>query len=122
MAFLSALPIPFGISQRTAVVPPVVAPAQPTGGWEWLNSLNPPSSRDIQEVDTPEPKRPKRKRLKAETIELAPDLEVQTGIIPVMPAWDALVELQRMQDEAEIARRERLRALVLADDEWLMMI
>lgn len=46
---------------------------------------------------------------------------IDTGIIEVTPAWDALVELQRIQDEAAIARQKKLRAIALSDDDWLMM-
>jgi hypothetical protein len=97
----------------------IVIPPQPaTGGWEWLNSLNPPSRRREEPEEKPEPR---RRRLKADTIELAPDLEVITGVIPSMPAWDMMAELQRRQAEAEAARLARLRAIALADDDWLMM-
>jgi hypothetical protein len=98
-------------------VTPSVVP-QSTGGWEWLNSLNPPSRRREEPEEKPEPR---RRRLKADTIELAPDLEVVTGVIPSMPAWDMMAELQRRQAEAEAARLARLRAIALADDDWLMM-
>lgn len=103
---------------------------QPTGGsWAFLDAFSPrrrqrDADRDYVSPDeTPKPKRKKRKRLKADTIELAPDgpVEVQTGIVETKPAWDVLVELKRLGDEAEIARKQRLRAIALADDDWLMM-
>jgi len=96
---------------------------QPAAGGQWRDWL--PRRPDVSQEDTPElkPKRKKRKRVKADTIDLAPDgpVEVQTGIVETVPAWDALVELQRIQNEAAEARRQRLRAIALADDEWLMM-
>jgi hypothetical protein len=91
------------------------------GSWAWLDAF----SRRRQEAPTeePKPKRKKRKRVKADTIDLAPDgpVDVQTGIVEAVPAWDVLAELQRIQNEAAEARRQRLRAIALADDEWLMM-
>ena len=98
-------------------------PAQPSGG-RWIDWLaRPPRQADLPDDDAPKPKKAKRKRYNADTIELAPDgpVEVQTGIVETIPAWDALVELQRIQNEAAEARRQRLRAIALADDEWLMM-
>jgi hypothetical protein len=97
-------------------------PAQAGGSWAFLDAFSPRRS-DVSRDDTPKPKKAKRKRLKADTIELAPDgpVEVQTGIVKTTPAWDVLIELQRLNDEAEIARQQRLRAIALADDEWLMM-
>lgn len=97
--------------------------APPAGGsWAWLDAFRPRRRQDAP-TEEPKPKRKRRKRVKADTIDLAPDgpVEVQTGIVETVPAWDALVELQRIQNEAAEARRQRLRAIALADDEWLMM-
>jgi hypothetical protein len=92
------------------------------GSWAWLDAFS-PRRRQEAPTEAPKPKRKKRKRLKADTIDLAPDgpVEVQTGIVEAVPVWDVLAELQRIQNEAAEARRQRLRAIALADDEWLMM-
>jgi hypothetical protein len=101
----------------------VVVPVQPQAGGGWYDWLPRPRPVDVSADETPKPKRKKRKRLKADAIDLVPDgpVEVQTGIVETVPVWDVLAELQRIQNEAAEARRQRLRAIALADDEWLMM-
>lgn len=47
--------------------------------------------------------------------------EIHTGVVSVKPAFDALGKLKRTKDEAEAARLAKLRAIALAEDEWLMV-
>jgi len=94
-----------------------------TGGGGYWPEVKRPEYRIYPEYDdTPKPEKRKVKRYKAgnQVILESDGVTVQTGIIEVKPAWDALVELQQQRDEAERARLERLRAILLADDEWLM--
>lgn len=89
------------------------------GGHAWKGPAEPKYRVHPEYEDKP---RKKRKREKVgEQVILAGEPEIQTGIIEVTPARDALGELQRKQAEAEQARRDRLRAIALADDEWLMV-
>jgi hypothetical protein len=104
-----------------AVSAPVETPPQASGGWEWLNTLNPPSRRRLEDEDERKQPKPQRRVIRDTGIVLAPEPVIERGRIPTVPAWDAMIELQRIQQEAEIARLERLRAIALADDDWLMM-
>ena len=89
------------------------------GGHAWKGPAEPRYRVYPEYEDKP---RKKRKREKVgEQVILAGEPEIQTGIIEVTPARDVLGELQRQQAEAEQARRDRLRAIALADDEWLMV-
>jgi hypothetical protein len=93
----------------------------PSAGWSnWLNNI----PRPRQAEDEPKPKRKKRRKRKPdyEPFVPAPDPLIERGIVQITPAWDVMVQLQQMQQEAEIARLERLRAIALADDEWMMMV
>jgi hypothetical protein len=93
---------------------------QPQAGWSnWLNNI----PRPRQAEDEPKPKRKKRRKRKPEYEPFvpAPDPLIERGVVQITPAWDVMVQLQQMQAEAEMARLERLRAIALADDEWLMM-
>jgi hypothetical protein len=111
---------PFGIFDHR--IPS--AAASPSAGWSgWLNEL--PRPRRLEgDADEPPPKRKRRKKrnLTPEApFALAPDPLIERGVVQITPAWDVMVQIQQMQAEAEIARLERLRAIALADDEWLMM-
>lgn len=71
------------------------------------------------------PKR-KKKRIVEEgpQVVIESDVTTQTGIIKakkVTPARNVLREIQQKQAEAEQVRRAKLRAIALADDEWLMV-
>ena len=93
------------------------------GGSHWKGHDGPKYRRYEEYDDTPAPAAEKpRKRIKIDgnQIILAGDPVIQTGIVQVKPAWDALVDLQRARDEADIERKKRLRAIALADDDWLM--
>ena len=89
------------------------------GGHAWKDPAEPQYRVHPEYEDKPKKKR--RKVTEPETIVFAPDLTVQTGIVPVRPAWDVMAELQQRADEAERIRRAKLRAIALADDEWLMV-
>ncbi len=89
------------------------------GGHAWKGPVEPQYRVHPDYEDKPKKKR--RKVTEPETIVLAPDITVQTGIVPVRPAWDVMAELQQRADEAERTRRAKLRAIALADDDWLMV-
>ncbi len=89
------------------------------GGHAWKGPAEPQYRVHPDYEDKPKKKR--RKVTEPETIVLAPDLTVQTGIVPVRPAWDVMAEIQQRTDEAERIRRAKLRAIALADDDWLMV-
>lgn len=72
------------------------------------------------EYDEPKPKKKKVKKA-GEQVILAGEPEIHTGVIEVQPARDVLGELQRQRDAADRVRRAKLRAIALADDEWLMV-
>jgi hypothetical protein len=93
-----------------------------TGGGHWKGPPE-PSYRIHDEYDPDAKGKKKRKKKKVidGNVVIGPAPVIQTGIVEVKPAWDAMVDLQRMQEEAEQVRRERLRAIALADDEWLMV-
>jgi len=105
-----------------ALDPPAEDTQQQTAGGVWRDWLPVRTPREYPEYVEAKPKRRKKRRPEPEQITLAPDPIIETGIIDVIPAWDVLVELQRIQEEAAIARQQRLRAIALADDEWLMML
>jgi hypothetical protein len=105
-----------------AIAPPAQDTQQPTAGGVWRDWLPVRTPREYPEYVEAKPKRRKKRRPEPEQITLAPDPIIETGIIDVIPAWDVLVELHRIQEEAAIARQQRLRAIALADDEWLMML
>lgn len=89
------------------------------GGHAWKGPAEPRYRVHPEYEDKP---RKKRKREKVgEQVILAGEPEIQTGIIAVRPAWDVMAEMQQRAEEAERVRRERLRAIALADDEWLMV-
>jgi hypothetical protein len=102
------------------------ATQQTSGGWEWLNNLNPPSRRLPDEAEETEQPRRKRKRksrkLKAaDQIILETDAgEIETGVVPIRPADDVLARIDRQMKFAAAARAERFRRLAIADDEWMM--
>lgn len=101
------------------------APPQPVevplvgGGHAWKGPAEPKYRVHPEYEDKPKKKR-KREKV-GEQVILAGEPEIQTGIIEVTPARDVLGELQRRQAEADQARRDRYRAIALADDEWLMV-
>lgn len=121
--FLSALPVPFGVGYPGLRV---IATEQPRAGWSnWLNQLPKPRQADAEAEAEIEPVRKRKKRRRKtqdqEPFVPIPDPVIQRGIVETRPAWDVMAELQQMQQEAELARLERLRAIALADDEWMMM-
>jgi len=89
------------------------------GGFVWKGPQE-PNYQVHAEYDA-KPRRKRKKVTEPETIVLAPDLTVQTGIVAVRPAWDVMAELQQRADDAEQVRRDKLRQIALADDEWLMV-
>ena len=89
------------------------------GGHAWKGPAEPKYRVHPEYEDKP---KKKRKRGKVgEQVILAGEPEIQTGIIEVTPARDALGEIQRAKDEAERIRQAKFRAIALADDEWLMV-
>lgn len=71
-------------------------------------------------------KKRKKKRVLVEgpQVVVESDVTTQTGIIQVpsiIPALDVLGDMQAKQAQADQARLDRLRAIALADDEWLMV-
>jgi hypothetical protein len=75
-----------------------------------------------QDTDAKPKRKRKKKKQEGQEIVLAPDPVIETGIVTVRPAWDAMAELQRIADEAAFEQRNRLMALLRADDEWLMSL
>lgn len=114
-------------TDATLTVGTIAAQARPaSGGWEWLNNLNPPTRRPSDEAEEQEQPRRKRKRKSrkqktAAQIILETDAgDVETGIVPIRPANDVLARLDRQMKFAEAARAERFRRMIIADDEWMM--
>lgn len=89
------------------------------GGSAWKGPAEPKYRVHPEYEDRPKKKR-KREKV-GEQVILAGEPEIQTGIIEVTPARDALGKLQQARDEADRIRRAKLRAIALADDEWLMV-
>lgn len=98
---------------QAAVTQPII-----TGGGRWREHR--PNYRIHPEYDDTKPQRKKRANKVGPVVVLEPAPVIVTGIVEVKPAWDALVEIQQQRDEAERVRIKKLRALLLADDEWLM--
>ena len=92
---------------------------QPSGSGPWKGPIEPRYRVHPEYED--KPKKKKRVTQVGEQVILAGEPEIQTGVIAVRPAWDVMAEMQQRAEEAERARRERLRAIALADDEWLMV-
>jgi len=93
---------------------------QPTGGgYAWKGPAEPRYRVHPEYAD--KPKRKKRAKKVGEQIVLAPDPIIETGIIDVRPAWNVTAEMQKRAREAKRIRRAKLRAIALADDEWLMV-
>lgn len=102
-----------------------IAPVQPderiTGGGYWREHK--PNYRIHDEyADPPAKKKTKKVKKEGQQIILEGDPVIETGIIEVTPARNALAELDRIAKEAAAARKKRLRALALADDDWLMSL
>lgn len=93
---------------------------QPIGGGHAWKGPAEPKYRVHPDYED-RPKKKKRVTQVGEQVILAGEPEIQTGIIAVRPAWDVMAEMQQRAEEAERARQERLRAIALADDEWLMV-
>ena len=112
------------ISGAGAIVADLTATSQPDvqptgGGYAWKGPAEPHYRVHPEYEDKPKKKRTRKKV--GEQVILTGEPEIQTGIIEVTPALDALGEIQRSKDEAERIRRAKLRAIALADDEWLMV-
>lgn len=139
--FRSALPIPLGVGKPGVALGFIGLPwfrggtvetavpdtSQPAAGWSgWLNNVPRPRRVEDEEDERQEQPKPKKKvrRYVADGghVILEGDVTVQTGVIEATPAWDALSKLQRDYEEAERIRRKKLRAIALADDDWLMML
>lgn len=122
LAFSTAT-VSFAITEPSDTVSISVAAEaddQPIGGGHAWKGPAEPRYRVHPEYEEKPKKKRKREKV-GEQVILAGEPEIQTGIIEVTPARDVLGELQRKQAEAEQARRDRLRAIALADDEWLMV-
>lgn len=103
----------------SSVPVPVTPDDRITGGGSWRGTQE-PRYRVHEEYDDSKKTTVKRIKL-GKPGSLEADNEVITGIVEVRPAWDVMVELQQQRDEAERARLERLKAIIQADDEWLMV-
>jgi hypothetical protein len=139
--FRSALPIPLGINRGAFVqplgyrtlpwfmggrpegeeppVPPPPPPPTIAGGWsDWM------------------PRKPRRKDEDEEQKEVERPLEVVTtdkvvtGVVqavPPLPAWrdpaqdSEVARLVRRENESKAAFKRRLKKIIAADDDWLML-
>lgn len=106
------------VAQQAEAPPEPVEVPLGGGGHAWKGPAEPKYRVHPEYEDKP---RKKKKVKQGQQVILAGEPEIQTGIIEVSPAWDALGVLERRQAEAEMARRKRLRAIAEADDEWLMV-
>lgn len=107
-----------GIFDHAAIAP--VEPDRITGGGYWREH-----KKEYQvhpEYDEPKPKKARKKRKEGTQVILEGDPVIQTGVIEVRPALNALDELRRIQRQAATERKRRLRVIALADDEWLMTL
>ena len=107
------------VAQQSEAPPgPVETPVN-GGGHAWKGPVE-PHYRVHPEYEG-KPKKKAKRVVEPEVITLAPTLHIQTGISPVRPAWDVMADLQQRADEADRIRRAKLRAIALADDDWLMV-
>ena len=109
-----------GVVARAGEAPPVPVETPVNGGGVAWRGPKQPQYRVHPEYEA-KPKKKRKTVTEPEVITLAPDLHVQTGIVETTPAWDAIGELDNLSAEAERLRKKKLRAIALADDEWLMV-
>lgn len=104
--------------------PVTVAPSTAVAAGGYWPNVKRPEYRIHPEYDPdakPKRKRKKKRKQEEQEIVILPAPVFEPKIITVSPALDVLSELQRIADEAARANAERLRAIAIADDEWLMM-
>lgn len=107
------------VAQQAEAPPEPVETPIIGGGHAWKGPAEPQYRVHPEYEDKPKKKR--KRETVGEQVILAGEPEIQTGIIEVTPARNVLGEIQWKQAEAEQVRRDKLRAIALADDEWLMV-
>ena len=102
-------------------------PTQGGGPGHWKGPVEPAYQVHPEYADKPKRKK-KRVITEGPQVVIESDVTTQTGIIEtpaVTPARNVLAEMQQKQAEANqaraIAEQQRIRAIALADDEWLMV-
>lgn len=97
--------------------PPTPSTPTITGGWsDWMpRKPRRKDEEDEPEIETPAPR------------EVVKTDKVVTGVVqyaPPLPPWpksDVSAKFARMENESRIEYRKRIRRIIAADDEWLML-